>query len=649
MIRNGLHYDSESQKWEASYPWKRSPSELPNNVNSAKAKLLSTEKRLHKMGQEYSESYQNQIEDMVKRNVARKLTETEIQQYEGPVHYVHHHEVLKPESKSTPIRIVFNSSASYMGHILNEYWAKGPNVINDLLGVLLRFRQEKVATAGDISKMYNSVNLSLLDQHTHRFVWRDMDSSKLPDHYVLQTVTFGDKPSGAIATIALQMTADMCSHTYPDTAKMINKNSYVDDILVSKETMNVIQICDNILRKGGFAIKHWIVSGDSNDDMEGLNVVSTMLKVNCIFNAVQKDVYSIPNQYIWEENSAEKFQNALASPLVQEKIKTFNNTNYTGDSNIMIQDLNNILYEAANISIKKKIIKKVNSTAKVKKSQQSKWFDLPLINMKKQLCDKEKLLKKYNKDPYIRSSYFALLKKYRKARKTKYREFRADLIDQLDNLREENPKSDWTLLASLKNSDKETEKSSNITSTEWAEYFKDLNKKTVNSKVLRPMGLPDIRIVSTSKVWNEKTLATTYTVQFEAPDDVTFDADEFPTNVVKENSGNVFAVSIDVPVNRNDLSPRIIARIVVNGLDSIPDGTHPANIDKQYTDKYFNETETTSSYDENYKNVETATINLSTMDADNVELAEFEFNMLALTHRADTLIGLIRLQWGEDL
>ncbi|XP_063446979.1 uncharacterized protein LOC134726470 [Mytilus trossulus] len=279
MIRNGLNYDSESQKWEASYPWKRSPSELPNNVNSAKAKLLSTEKRLHKMGKEYSESYQNQIEDMVKRNVARKLTEKEIQQYEGPVHYIHHHEVLKPESKSTPIRIVFNSSASYMGHVLNEYWAKGPNVINDLLGVLLRFRQERVATAGDISKMYNSVNLSLLDQHTHRFVWRDMDSSKLPDHYVLQTVTFGDKPSGAIATIALQMTADMCSHTYPDTAQMINKNSYVDDILVSKETMkeakNLIQNCDNILHKGGFAIKHWIVSGDSNDEMEGLNVVRT--------------------------------------------------------------------------------------------------------------------------------------------------------------------------------------------------------------------------------------------------------------------------------------------------------------------------------------------------------------------------------------
>ncbi|CAG2213631.1 unnamed protein product [Mytilus edulis] len=166
----------------------------------------------------------------------------------------------------------------------------------------------------------------------------------------------------------------------------------------------------------------------------------------------------------------------------------------------MIQDLNNILYEAANISIKKKIIKKVNGTAKVKKSQQSKWFDLPLINMKKQLCDKEKLFKKYNKDPYIRSSFFALLKKYRKARKTKYREFRADLIDQLDNLREENPKSYWTLLESLKNSDKKTEKSSNITSTEWAEYFKDLNKKPVTPS---PNIIEFLRNLENAKVFTE--------------------------------------------------------------------------------------------------------------------------------------------------
>ena len=94
---------------------------------------------------------------MVKRNVARRLGNEELARYEGPVHYLPHHEVLKPSSKTTPLRIVFNSSASFMGHVINDYWAKGPNVLNDLLTVLLRFRHEQTAVAGDISKMYNAI------------------------------------------------------------------------------------------------------------------------------------------------------------------------------------------------------------------------------------------------------------------------------------------------------------------------------------------------------------------------------------------------------------------------------------------------------------------------------------------------------------
>jgi len=74
---------------------------------------------------------------MIDRDVARKQTREEFQKYKGPAHYISHYEVPKPDSKSTPVRIVFNSSPNYMGHVLNEYWAKGPDLLNSLLGILM--------------------------------------------------------------------------------------------------------------------------------------------------------------------------------------------------------------------------------------------------------------------------------------------------------------------------------------------------------------------------------------------------------------------------------------------------------------------------------------------------------------------------------
>ena len=50
------------------------------------------------------------------------------------VHYICHNAVLRPDKKSTPVRIVFNSSASYQGHKLNDYWMKGPTDLKNRIG-----------------------------------------------------------------------------------------------------------------------------------------------------------------------------------------------------------------------------------------------------------------------------------------------------------------------------------------------------------------------------------------------------------------------------------------------------------------------------------------------------------------------------------
>ena len=76
---------------------------------------------------------------MTEMQFARKLTKQELETYKEPVHYIAHHEIVRPE-KTTPIRIVFNSSASFQGHRLNDYWMKGPDLLNSLFGVTLRLK-----------------------------------------------------------------------------------------------------------------------------------------------------------------------------------------------------------------------------------------------------------------------------------------------------------------------------------------------------------------------------------------------------------------------------------------------------------------------------------------------------------------------------
>ena len=173
-----------------------------------------------------------------------------------------HHEVLRPEKKSTPIRIVFNSSANFQGHCLNDYWMKGPDLLNSLLGVILRFRENAVAISGDISKMYHRILIPERDQHVHRFLWRNMETNRDPDVYVKTVLTFGDKPAPAMAQIALRKTAEQEIDVHPEAAETLKRNTYMDDICDSVTSLEkaekLTDELDTVLAKGGFKVKGWV-------------------------------------------------------------------------------------------------------------------------------------------------------------------------------------------------------------------------------------------------------------------------------------------------------------------------------------------------------------------------------------------------------
>ena len=269
LIEDNIEYKGDH--WEASYPWIKDPQLLKNNRVAAEGMLRSTERRLM-WNKSHADVYHGQIEDMVKRGVARRLSRTELEEYHGPAYYLGHHEILKMNSISTPCRIVFNASATYKGQSVNDFWAKGPDLINNPLGIMIRFRELPFPVAGDIKKMYHSVKLKPgLDQHTHRFLWRNYEVTREPDTYVITSVSFGDRPAGAIATVALRKTAKMGQREFPEAAEIILNNTYVDDILDSfsskEDAIKLTKDIINLLKPGGFEIKEWIMFRENESNI----------------------------------------------------------------------------------------------------------------------------------------------------------------------------------------------------------------------------------------------------------------------------------------------------------------------------------------------------------------------------------------------
>ncbi|XP_067937152.1 uncharacterized protein [Watersipora subatra] len=255
------------------------PKLLPDNYSAVFATLRSTEKSLLKRGEQWKQIYCEQIQDMLDRCVARKLSDKELEEWNGPVFYISHLAVENPKSMSTPVRIVFNSSQTFEGQSLNEALAKGPhNYISSLLGILIRWREGKSVLIGDVRKMFNSIHIGITEQHCHRFLWRNMDATKKPDTYAITRVNMGDRPAPAISTEAILKTAEMMKEKFPRVATLLNESMYVNDIVESvSDDSEAHQLADDattVLKKGGFQIKGWTFNGKGEDkSMQVLGVL----------------------------------------------------------------------------------------------------------------------------------------------------------------------------------------------------------------------------------------------------------------------------------------------------------------------------------------------------------------------------------------
>ena len=245
--------------YQVAVPWKKEKPSLPNNAELAKRRLRSTERKLAK-DPEVAAAYQRVINEYLEKKYIRRVPPEEPKpecEWLLP-----HFPVVRPEKETTKVRIVFDGSSVCDGKSLNTEALPGPKLQSDITDILIKFRKEPVALAGDISQMYHQLVLRPEDRPLHRFLWRNLDPGKEPEVYEFLRFIFGGCYCPFCAQYTWQKHAEDHRDEYPLAAAAVQKNCYMDDLMPSVENISTAKDMRQQLTELGdranFHVRKWI-------------------------------------------------------------------------------------------------------------------------------------------------------------------------------------------------------------------------------------------------------------------------------------------------------------------------------------------------------------------------------------------------------
>ncbi|XP_046810049.1 uncharacterized protein LOC124420623 [Lucilia cuprina] len=152
-------------------------------------------------------------------------------------YFLPHHGVLKDDSTTTKLRVVFDGS-SHMDDrkCLNEELSPGPALQNDLPQIITKWRTHRIGFSADIEKMFRQIEVISLHRPFQQILWRYSPLDEI-SVYQLNTVTYGTTSAPYLAIRVLRQLAEDYKDEFPDESKILVTDSYVDDIISGAETV----------------------------------------------------------------------------------------------------------------------------------------------------------------------------------------------------------------------------------------------------------------------------------------------------------------------------------------------------------------------------------------------------------------------------
>ena len=265
-----LKYDEG--RYTVTWPWKEEQPDLPDNRALALGRLKSLVSRMRN-NPELIQKYEDIITDQREKGIIEKVGSESNRLF---------HAVVNPTKATTKVRVVYDASAKCRSEnrSLNECLHRGPILLQNLTGILHRFRLNKIAMVADIEKAFLQIRLQDGAKDVTRFFWLK-DRDKLEVENNIQMYRFCMVPFGMISSpFLLAATNDHhLKNCNNDVSETIRKNIYVDNVITGtqscQEAVHLYNVSNQVFKGAAMNLWDWMTNSQ-----EVLNEIPTHDRAN---------------------------------------------------------------------------------------------------------------------------------------------------------------------------------------------------------------------------------------------------------------------------------------------------------------------------------------------------------------------------------
>ncbi|XP_073995652.1 uncharacterized protein [Rhodnius prolixus] len=222
---------SEEGRYEVSLPWKESHPLLLSNKDLAERRLTGLTKKLVSSGN--FDRYKSVLQEWLELGV---IEEVKANPKEIDCHYLPHHMILKETSATTKVRPVFDASAKDKNGVsLKECLERGPNMIELIPQIVIKFRKYAIGVIADFEKAFLQMSLYEKDRDFMRFLWWKRQAEGEIQIYRHCRVVLGVSSSPFLLAATIAHHFEQAPPHLRETAGKLKESLYVDNCLTSVE------------------------------------------------------------------------------------------------------------------------------------------------------------------------------------------------------------------------------------------------------------------------------------------------------------------------------------------------------------------------------------------------------------------------------